>query len=132
MSKGGNKMRIVFSFRSIQMKIILICAAICMIALRGDVSAVESGMFRLLSISGSEKIILVSQISDKKKFLLDASDAKITVDGNPVEFDVLSQFSIVQVKMELSKKKKNSINLDGRASEIKVLSPETYGPDASR
>ena len=87
--------------------------------------AVESGMYRLLSVSDTEKLILVSQIPSKTKYLLDASSAKITLNGKPAEFKELKSFSIIQVKIELNKKlSKNGIGLDGSASEIKISSTE--------
>ena len=86
--------------------------------------AVESGMFRLLSISDSEKLILVSQIPGKTKYLLDASSSKITVDGKPAEFKELKAFSVVQVKVQLGKTSKKGINIDGKALEIRISNPE--------
>jgi hypothetical protein len=87
-------------------------------------SAVETGMYRLLSISVSEKLILVSQIPGKAKYILDASAAKITVDGKPAELGELKAFSIIQVKMELQKSTRNGIDIDGTASEIRISPPE--------
>jgi hypothetical protein len=86
--------------------------------------AVESGMYRLLSISDSEKLILVSQIPGKTKYLLDATSAKITVNGKAAEFKELKIFSILQVKMELKKSTKNGITIDGAASEIRISDEE--------
>ena len=86
--------------------------------------AVESGMYRLLSVSDTEKIILVSQIPSKTKYLLDASSAKITLNGKPAEFKELKSFSIIQVKMDLKKGIKKGISLDGSASEIKISSTD--------
>jgi hypothetical protein len=86
--------------------------------------AVESGMYRLLSISGSEKLILVSQIPGKSKYLLDAASAKITVNGKAAEFNELKLFSILQVKMELKKSSKNGIGIDGAATEIRISNAE--------
>ena len=86
--------------------------------------AVESGIYRLLSIAITSKMILVSQIPNKTKYLLDASTAKITVDGKPAEFTKLEAFSIVKVKFELKKSSKDGIELDGIASEISISSPE--------
>ena len=86
--------------------------------------AVESGMYRLLSVSDTEKLILVSQIPSKTKYLLDASSAKITLNGKPAEFKELKSFSIIQVKIDLKKSSKNGIGLDGSASEIKISSTE--------
>lgn len=101
---------------------ILLVAAIL---LSGSLSlAVESGMYRLLSISSSEKLILVSQIPGKSKYLLDAASAKITVNGKAAEFGELKVFSILQVKMELKKASKNGIGIDGAATEIRISSPE--------
>jgi hypothetical protein len=93
---------------------------LCIIGLVSSVLAVETGMYRLLSVSASEKLILVSQIPSKQKFLLDASSAKITVSGKPAEFKELDVFSIIQVKFELRKSNRNGIQLDGSAKEIKV------------
>lgn len=77
-------------------------------------------MFRLLSVSESEKVILVSQIPGKTKYLLDATSAKITVNGKPAEFKVLRAFSTIQVKMDLKKSNKIGIELDGVANEIRI------------
>jgi hypothetical protein len=101
-----------------------ICIALCLIGIIPSALAVESGMYRLLSISNSEKLILVSQIPGKQKFLLDASSAKITVNGKPAEFKELDAFSVIQMKIELIKKSKNGIDLDGLVKEIKVVSSD--------
>jgi hypothetical protein len=95
-----------------------ICILLCIVG--SSVLAVETGMYRLLSMSGSEKLILVSQIPSKHRYLLDASSAKITVNGKPAEFKELDIFSIVQVKFELRKSTKNGFEIDGSAKEIKV------------
>ena len=81
-------------------------------------------MYRLLSISDSEKLILVSQIPGKAKYLLDAASAKITVDGKPAEFKELKAFSILLVKLELRKSTKNGIQIDGGATEIRISNAE--------
>jgi hypothetical protein len=86
--------------------------------------AVESGMCRLLSVSESEKLILVSRTPDKKKFLLDVAAAKITVEGKPAELDELKSFSVIQVQWNKSRDKRNGIRLDGVAVEISVESPK--------
>jgi hypothetical protein len=86
--------------------------------------AVETGMYRLLSVSESEKIILVSQIPTKAKLLLDASSAKVTVNGKAAEFKELRIFSILQVKADLKKSSKNGVAIDGSVTEIKVSNAE--------
>jgi len=86
--------------------------------------AFESGQYRLLSVTGVNKMILISQSPGKPKYILDATTAKITVDGNAAEFKDLSKYSIVNVKWELKKSSKDGIDLDGVASEIRVLTPE--------
>ncbi len=96
------------------------CIVLGIIGFTSSVMAVETGMCRLLSISSSEKLILVSQIPSKHKYLLDASSAKITVNGKPAEFKELDVFSIIQVKFELRKSTKSGVELDGSAKEIKV------------
>jgi hypothetical protein len=94
--------------------------ALCLLGLISLCLAVETGAYRLLSISASEKLILVSQIPGKTKYLLDASSAKITIDGKAAEFKDLKAFSIVQVKLELGKGSRNGIPIDGSATEINI------------
>ncbi|MBN2338399.1 MAG: hypothetical protein JXP48_07645 [Acidobacteria bacterium] len=91
--------------------------------LRDRAHALEAGIFRLLSISTSERLILVSSVPGKNKYLLDASSARITMDGKPVEFDSLEQFSSIQVELELKKEKRNGVELDGFATEIRISPP---------
>jgi len=87
--------------------------------------ALESGQFRLLSATDVNKVILISQSPEKKvKYLLDASAAKITVDGKAAEFKQLNYYSVVNVKFELKKLSKDGISLDGVVSEIRILTPE--------
>ncbi len=87
--------------------------------------AIESGQYRLLSSADADKMILISQsIQGKPKYLLDASTAKITVDGKPAEFKELNRYSVVNVKFEFKKLSKDGVELDGVASEIRILTPE--------
>jgi hypothetical protein len=86
--------------------------------------ALESGQFRLLSATEVNKMILISIPEKKVKYLLDASTAKITVDGKAAEFKELSRYSVVNVKFELKKLNKDGITLEGVASEIRILTPE--------
>ena len=90
----------------------------------GALLAIESGQFRLLSVSDAQKWILVSQTPGKPKYILDASAAKITLDGKPAEFKELSKFSVINVKFEFKKSSKDGIDIDGVASEIRILTPE--------
>ena len=99
-----------------EFKYALICILVCCTAS----IAVEANLFRLLSVSESEKLILVSQIPSKTKYLLDAASAKITLNGKPAEFKVLKAFSNIQMKMELKKTSKIGIELDGVAIEIRI------------
>jgi len=85
--------------------------------------AIEAGTYRLLSISTSEKLILVSRIPTKEKYLLDASAAKVTIDQKPAELSQLQAFSVIQVKLELKKIPRKGVNIDGRALEISVSKP---------
>jgi len=105
-------------------KCILFCVAIFLFGLSPLSLAVEPGNCRLLSISDSEKLILVSQIPSKTKYLLDAASAKITVNGKPAEFKELKVFSIIQVKLDLRKSSRNGITVDGSAKEIRIFSPD--------
>jgi hypothetical protein len=80
----------------------------------------EFSTYRLLSISESEKIILVSHITEKTKYLLDAAAARITRNGNPVEFNELQQFSNILIKIELERIRRSGVRLDGIATEILI------------
>ena len=95
------------------------------LSLSGMLFALESETFRLLSLSDSGKIILVSKIPAKTKYMLDAATAKITVNGKPAEFSDLAQYSIIQVKFEFRKAKKEGIDIDGTATEITMTPPQS-------
>jgi len=69
-------------------------------------------------------MILISQLPSKTKYLLDASTAKITVDGKPAEFQSLQAYTIVRVKFDARKGSKDGIDIDGVAREIQVSTPE--------
>jgi hypothetical protein len=86
--------------------------------------AIEGGLYRLLSVSEAGKLILVSQIPDKTKYVLDASAAKITIDGKAAEFKTLQTYAVVQVKFDLRKSTKEGIEIDGSATEIKISTPK--------
>jgi len=86
--------------------------------------AVESGQFRLLSVSDSTKLILVSQIPNKTKYILDATSAKITVDGKPAEFPTLDFYTIINIKFDLRKGTKDGIETNGVVTEIRVSTQE--------
>ena len=86
--------------------------------------AVEANTYRLLSVADTGKLILVSQVPTKTKYILDATSAKITVNGKPAEFKDLKNYSVVQVKMELKKSSKEGIDIDGNAIEIRITVPE--------
>ena len=89
---------------------------------------VESDVYRLLSVSVTAKMILIAQPASKVKFLLDATTAKLTLDGKPTEFKNLSDYSVIHVKFESKKTDKDGILLDGVATEIRVLTPENPSP----
>jgi hypothetical protein len=91
-----------------------------LIGICGVCLAIESGKYRLLSISISEKLIVVSHIPSKNKYILDVASTKITVNGKPAEFRELKAFSIIQLKLELKKDDRKGIDIDGKAIEISV------------
>jgi len=97
--------------------------ALLIVATAAFLPAIESGLYRILSVSDSIKIILISQIPDKTKYVLDASSAKITVNGKPAEFKDLKFYASAQVKFELKKSAKEGVDLDGFATEIRVTTP---------
>ena len=105
--------------------VIIVVLLFLFLSLSGFLFALESETFRLLSLSDSGKIILVSKMPTKTKYMLDATTAKITVNGKPAEFSDLEQYSIVQVKFELRKAKKEGIDIDGIATEISIAPPPT-------
>jgi hypothetical protein len=97
-------------------------AALLVLAAAGNSVAVETGIYRLLSITETSKLILISHPNTKTKYILDASAAKITLDGKPAEFSVLRQYSTAQVIFETKKSAKDGIDIDGTASEIRLTS----------
>ena len=103
-----------------KIKLILSLVILSFLIIPAIAPAKESDRYRLLSISDSEKLLLVSQIPGKKKFLLDASSVKITANGKALEFKELKQYSVIEVKMELRKKDKGGTSLDGTATEINI------------
>ena len=108
--------------------VIIAAVFICVHLLCGPVQALESGSYRLLSISESEKLVLVSRIPDQRKFLLDAADVKVTINDKPAEFSDLALFTIVQVEMDLKRKRRKGVNVDGDAREIAVTDPAEISP----
>ena len=109
--------------KTFHVTIITAIACIWMFVFCGSARALESGSYRLLSVSVTEKLVLVSRIPDQKKFLLDAADVKININDEPAEFSDLILFTVVQVQMEQGKRKKKNVNLDGRAIEITISDP---------
>ena len=103
--------------------VIIAAACILMHLICVPAQALESGSYRLLSISETEKLVLVSRIPDQKKFLLDAAGVKVTINDKPAEFGELTLFSVVRVQMDLKKNKKKGVNIDGQAREIAVSDP---------
>jgi hypothetical protein len=95
-------------------------AALLILAAVGNSGAVETGIYRLLSVTETSKLILISHPNTKTKYILDASAAKITLDGKPAEFSVLRQHSTAQVFFENKKSTKDGIDIDGTASEIRL------------
>jgi len=80
----------------------------------------ETPEYRILSISTSEKMILISDLSTKTRLLLDMSDAKVLVDGKPAEFKDLQIYSSANVWFEREKSSHEGIALDGVAKRIEV------------
>jgi hypothetical protein len=99
-------------------------AAVCLLAFSALLMAAQLDTFRLLSVSESEKLILLSQIPGKSKFLLDAASAKITLNGKPAEFKALKAFSVIQVHATFRKTTKLGIQIDGTALEIRISTDE--------
>ncbi|HSW39122.1 MAG TPA: hypothetical protein VLL97_06485 [Acidobacteriota bacterium] len=73
---------------------------------------------RLLSISESEKLILVSHGNEKTKYLLDAANANITMNGKPAKFNELNRFSTIKVNIKLQPSRRRGVTIDGLAMEI--------------
>ena len=104
--------------------VVLAAFAAAVLAAASASHAVESQRFRLLSVTQSSKLLLVSQIPGKQKFVLDGGAAKITVDGKPAEFADLALYSVIHVRYEPRKGSKDGVALDGAATEIRVLTPD--------
>ena len=120
---GQGLIRGVASMKRIKISIIIVAACLLMHIFCCPIQALEAGSFRLLSVSETEKLVLISRIPDQKKYLLDAADVKITINDNPGELKDLILFTIVQVQIDTGKKKRKGVNLDGSAREINVSDP---------
>jgi hypothetical protein len=92
----------------------------CLLSLGQSAFALESGTYRLLSVATSGKLILISQPATKTRYILDASNAKITANGKPLEFQELTNYVSIHVKFDLRKSTKAGIEIDGTASDITV------------
>lgn len=86
---------------------------------------VERDVYRLLSVTETSKMILVSHLTDKTKYLLDAEAAKITLNGKPAEFKALRDFALVRIKFELKKVSKGPVDLDGVVTDIALVSADS-------
>jgi hypothetical protein len=98
----------------------VLVAALLVLSGTGSSLAVETGIYRLLSVTETSKLILISHPNTKTKYLLDASTAKVTLDGKPAEFGTLKQYSTAQVFFEVKKGTKDGVEIDGTASEIRL------------
>ena len=103
--------------------VITVIACIWMHLFCGPAQAFEAGSYRLLSLSKSERLVLVSRIPDQRRFLLDATNVKVTINDKPAEFEELALFTIVQLQMDLGRVRRKGVNLDGHAREIVVSDP---------
>ena len=106
-------------------RVSVIVIAVCVLThvFCDPVQALEAGSYRLLSISKTERLVLVSRIPDQRRFLLDAAEVKITINDEPAEFEELTSFTVVQVEMELRRTRRKGVNLDGYAREIAISDP---------
>lgn len=96
------------------------------------VLSVERDVYRLLSVTETSKMILVSHLTEKTKYLLDAEAAKITLNGKPAEFKTLREFALVRIKFELKKTSKGAVDLDGVVSEIALISADSLETPAPK
>ena len=94
-------------------------------------AGIESGTFRLLSVTETSKMILISHTTTKTKYLLDAGAAKITLDGKPAEFGTLKRYSTAQVFFQLKRDSKDGIEVDGTATEIRLTTSPPPTPRTS-
>ncbi len=110
--------------RIIGVKRIGIALLFLILGIQQYLGAVEGKRYRLLSVANSAKLLLVSEIPSKAKFVVDASTAKITVDGKPAEFQDLKAYTLVRISFDPKKGTKDGIDIDGVAKEISISTPE--------
>jgi len=110
------------------MKNLLILISLLFAAVSFHALPIETKGFRLLSVADAPKLILVSEIPSKTKYMLDVATAKITVDGKPAEFKDLRRYALIHVTFTQKKAQKEGVEIDGVASEIKILTPENQNP----
>lgn len=78
----------------------------------------EDNTYRILAVA--QKHVLVSRISDKVKYIFDASSARVTWDGKPLELKDLHSFPTAQIIVRWGKQGWQGIDIDGIATEINV------------
>jgi len=138
MTSAGNRRQAGKSHRIVPAAALVLILTVTVLS-----TAIESGIYRLLSVSESTRIILIAQLGPPQaqaqaaapsktvipvgtvKYVLDATSAKITVNGKPAEFKELKNYATAQVKFELKKFSKLGIDIDGKATEIRIILPGT-------
>lgn len=106
------------------MKRFLLSPILALVLWSAQLPGVEEKRYRLLSVTQTTKMILISELTTKTKYVLDASTAKITVDDKPAEFEDLKEYSVIRVDFQARKTSKDGIDLDGVASEISIKTPD--------
>lgn len=76
--------------------------------------------YRILSVSDSAKLVLISDLKNKTRFLLDASQAKVIIDGKESDLKSLQNYSSALVLFVRKTKAHEGVTLDGSASRIEV------------
>jgi hypothetical protein len=88
--------------------------------LQKDSAAQPAKEYRILSVSESAKLVLISDLATKTRYLLDASQAKIIVEGKEAEIKSLQNYSSAEVLFEKKKAQHEGVDLDGVALRISV------------
>ena len=76
--------------------------------------------YRILSVSESSKLVLISDLTTKTRYLLDATNAKIILDGKEIELVKLQDYSTARVSFSSAKKTVGGVKLDGVASRFEI------------
>ncbi len=76
--------------------------------------------YRILSVSTSTNLVLISDLETKTRLMLDAAQAKVTIDGKASDLKELQRYTLAVFRIQRGVSQMHGIDLDGKIVEIQV------------